>query len=127
MIRRTLALAAAVAMAACSGFTPDPQAPSAQPFTEVGPPTSITLLVQNRNFSDARLFVLRRGATLPLGVVSGKAESEFDLDWDISDPIQIRIEILAGPTCITEELLADPGDVLELQIDQNFMHSRRCR
>ena len=44
-----------------------------------------------------------------------------------SDPIRIRIEILAGPSCTTEELLADPGDVLELQIDQNFLHSRQCR
>lgn len=122
-----MAFAATVAVAACSGFTPDPQAPDARPFTDVGQPTSITLLVQNRNFSDARLFVLRRGATLPLGVVGGKAEAEFDVDWDMSDPIQIRIEILAGPTCITEELRADPGDVLELQIDQNFLHSRQCR
>ncbi|MBT8489275.1 MAG: hypothetical protein HKN72_07210 [Gemmatimonadetes bacterium] len=127
MTRRILALTATLVAAACSGFTPDPQAPDAQPFTDVGPPTSITLLVQNRNFSDARLFVLRRGATLPLGVVGGKDESEFDVDWDISDPIRIRIEILAGPSCTTEELLADPGDVLELQIDQNFMHSRQCR
>lgn len=127
MVSGRWAVIATVAFAGCSGFTPDPQAPSAQPFTDVGPPTSITLLVQNRNFSDARLFVLRRGATLPLGVVGGKEESEFEVAWDMSDPIRIRIEILAGPSCTTEEILADPGDVLELQIDQNFLHSRQCR
>ncbi len=127
MIHRTLAVVAVAATAACAGLTPDPQAPTMEPFTAVGPPTSITLLVQNRNFNEARLFVLRRGATLPLGVVGGKAESEFNVEWDMSDPIQIRIDILAGSSCTTEEILADPGDVLELQIDQDFMHSRRCR
>lgn len=127
MLHRLLIVSAVVFVAGCAGFTPDPQAPNADAFTNVGPPTSITLLVQNRNFGDARLFLLRRGATLPLGVVGGKADAEFDVDWDISDPIRIRIEILAGPSCTTEEIFADPGDVLELQIDQNFMHSRRCR
>ena len=124
---RPCLLVALVWLAGCGGLTPDPQSPSMEPFTDVGRPDSITLLVQNRNFSDARLFLLRSGATLPLGVVNGKGEEEFDVDWRISEPIRIRIEILAGPSCTTREILADPGDVLELQIDQNFMHSRACR
>lgn len=126
-MRLLVALVAIGSAAACSGFTPDPAAPSGEPFTQVGPPSSITLLVDNRNFSEVRLFVLRRGATRSLGVLGGKAQGEFTIDWDMSDPIRIRIDVLAGPTCTTEELLADPGDTLELQIDQNFMHSRRCR
>lgn len=127
MARRVLVASTLVFLFGCSGFTPDPRAPSTEPFTDTGRPDSITLLVQNRNFSDARLFLLRSGATLPLGVVNGKGEEEFKVDWRISEPIRIRIEILAGPSCTTREILADPGDTLELQIDQNFMHSRACR
>lgn len=127
MSRFILGLGVLVTASACSGFTPDPERPSAEPFTESGPPTTITLLVDNRNFTDARLYVLRRGATSALGVVGGKTQAEFELDWEISDPIQIRIDLLAGPTCTTEELRADPGDVLDLQIEQNFMHTAGCR
>lgn len=127
MGRRLLALTGLVFLVGCAGFTPDPQAPSTEPFTDVGRPNSITILVQNRNFGDARLFLLRSGATLPLGTVNGKGDEEFDVEWRISEPIRIRIEILAGPSCTTREILADPGDTLELQIDQNFMHSQACR
>lgn len=127
MTRSILSLGLVVAVSACAGFTPDPEQSSADPFTESGTPTTITLLVDNRNFSDARLYVLRRGATSTLGVVGGKSQMDFELDWEISDPIQIRIDLLAGPTCTTEELRADPGDVLELQIEQNFMHTPGCR
>lgn len=126
-VRAALAFWFLVVLGACAGFSPDPQQPSGEPFTEFGPPDSITLLVQNRNFADARLFVLRRGATRSLGVVGGKSDQEFELDWDMSDPIRIRIDLLAGPSCTTDELMADPGDVLELQIDPDFMHTRGCR
>ncbi|MDX1492610.1 MAG: hypothetical protein R3253_00945 [Longimicrobiales bacterium] len=126
-LRPLLALAAIAATSACSAFTPAPTPPGAEPFTQVGRADSITLLVDNRNFSEVRLYVLRRGTARSLGVVGGKAQAEFEIDWDMSDPIRIRIHVLAGPTCTTEELLADPGDTLELQIDQNFMHSRQCR
>lgn len=127
MTRSILSLGLLVVASACAGFTPDPEQPSAELFTESGPPTSITLLVDNRNFTDARLYVLRRGARTTLGVIGGKSQAEYEIDWDISDPIRIEIDLLAGPTCTTEELRADPGDVLELQIEQDFMHTRGCR
>lgn len=127
MTRSILCLGLLVAASACGGFTPDPEQPPADPFTESGPPTTITLLVDNLNFTDARLYVLRRGTRTTLGVIGGKSQAEYEIDWDISDPIQIEINLLAGPTCTTEELRADPGDILELQIEQDFMHTRGCR
>lgn len=127
MCRPILSFGLVLTAVACATSAPGASQPDADPFTEFGPPTSITLLVDNRNFSDARLHVLRPGSTRSLGVVGGKSQAEFELDWDITDPIQIRIDLLAGPTCTTEELRADPGDVLELQIDQDFMHTRGCR
>lgn len=127
MTRSILSLVLLVVASACAGSTPDPEQPAAEPFTESGPPTTVTLLVDNRNFSDARLYVLRRGARTTLGILGGKSQAEYEIDWDISDSIQIEIDLLAGPTCTTEELRADPGDVLDLQIEQDFRHTRGCR
>lgn len=127
MCRATLSLGLLLTTVACATSTPGSSPPDADPFTESGPPVSITLMVDNRNFADARLYVLRRGSTRSLGVVGGKSQTEFELEWEITDPIQIRIDLLAGPTCTTEELRADPGDVLELQIEETFMHTPGCR
>ena len=124
---RWLLIATVAAAGGCAAMTPDPQRPSAAPFTEPDRPTSIRIIVQNRNFAEARLYVLRRGATRSLGIVGGKADAEFEIDWEISDPIQVRIELLAGPSCTTEELMADPGDILELQIDAVFRRTIGCR
>ena len=97
-----------------------------EPFTDTGADDTITVIVQNRNFADARLYVLRRGARQSLGVVSGLGDEEFTLDWSFSEPIQIEIDMVAGPSCTTREIQADPGDVLELQIASVFTESQAC-
>lgn len=125
MVRATLALACILTIGACASSSTG-SASEMEPFTNVGPETGITVVVQNRNFSDARLYALRRGARRSLGVVEGKSDAEFELDWEMTDPIQIRIDLLAGPTCTTEELRADPGDIFELQIDSDFRAMRGC-
>lgn len=125
MTRLIPTLVSAVVLTACaSSGTPGSEM---EPFTQTGPPTTITIIVQNRNFADARLYVFRRGARESLGVVGGKTDEEFTLDWSFTDPIQIEIDLVAGPSCRTEELRADPGDILELQIDVVFSQSSACR
>lgn len=125
-LSRTLASAFVAASLAACASSPTPGS-EMEPFTQDGPANSITIIVQNRNFADARLYVLRRGARESLGVVTGKTDEEFSLDWSFSDPIQIEIDMVAGPSCTTEELQADPGDVFELQIDVVFSQSSACR
>lgn len=88
---------------------------------------SVTLHVRNLNFADARLYTIRRSSTRRLlGSVSGKQEQEFTIDWEFSEPLRIQIDLLAGPTCTTDELIVDPGDVLQLEIDAVFT-SAVCR
>lgn len=125
MTRLAVVTTFSIVLAACAGASSGPS--GGDPFTGSDRPTSISLLVQNRNFADARLYVERRGASRPLGVVTGRTDAEFEIDWNMSDPIRIRIELLAGPSCTTREIQADPGDVLELQIDQTFSRTVGCR
>lgn len=123
-LRTKLAVAAILVTAGCasSGST----FRGRQPFTDVSAST-VRVIVQNRNFSDARLYYSRRGARVALGVVNGKTDAEFVIDWDLPDVMQIEINLLAGPRCLTEELPVDPGDILELQIAAVFTDTRGCR
>ena len=123
-LRTTLAIAVLLVTAGCvsSGRT----VRGRQPFTDVRAST-VRVIVQNRNFSDARLYYSRRGARMALGVVGGKSDAEFVIDWDFPDVMQIEIDLLAGPRCVTEELPVDPGDILELQIASVFTDTRGCR
>ena len=111
-IRAVLSTTLTVTLAACAIPKPG-NAP--QPFVGTRPNT-VRLLVQNRNFSDVRLYAERRGARTALGTVTGKQDKEFTLDWPTHDPLQIVIDMVAGPRCTTAEMLVDPGDILELQI-----------
>ncbi len=60
-------------------------------------------------------------------MVGGKEDAEFTLDWPITTPLRIEIDLLAGERCVTEELRADPGDIFELQIASVFHETRGCR
>lgn len=114
---------AVVLLAACAS-SPMPGS-EMRPFTQTAP-NSITLIVQNQNFADVRLYALRQAGRESLGVVTGLSDEEFTLDWSFSEPLRIEIDMLAGPSCTTEELTADPGDIFELQIAPVFTESRFC-
>jgi len=88
--------------------------------------TEVRLHVQNLNFNDARLFAIGLGKRTRLGIVGGKQDAVFSIPWDHSEPIQIEIDILAGPKCTTGVLSVDPGDTLELQIQSVFERTAGC-
>ncbi len=88
--------------------------------------TTVRIVVQNRNFADARLYTYRRGTRAMLGTITGKTDRNFVIDWDQSDPMYMEIDMVAGPKCFTPELQVDPGDILELQIAVNFSDTRGC-
>ncbi len=121
--RGTMGMALLVALAGCATGSGTP-APGV--FVESRPST-VRIEVQNLNFQDARLYTYRRGARAFLGVVAGKRDQSFVIDWDVPQPMYVEIDMLAGPRCYTEELQVDPGDVLELQIASVFSSTSACR
>lgn len=117
-------LLAVLALAGCASTN----SPSKNdPFSEAERPSSVRIIIQNRNFSDARTYALRRGNRIRLGTVVGTQDAEFTLPWTLSDIMSIEISLLAGPTCTTPELVVDPGDILELRILPAFDRSWFCR
>lgn len=119
-------LSAAFLVLTVSGCATGSQAREMEPFTQARPST-IRIIVQNRNFSDVRLYTHRRGARKMLGSVTGKQDREFTIDWNMTDPLSVEIDMIAGPKCMTREMQVDPGDVLELQIAPVFSNSSFCR
>lgn len=119
-------LGSALVALTLSGCATGNQAADTDPFTDARP-SSVRIIVQNRNFSDARLYTVRRGARTVLGSVTGKQDAEFTIEWDMTDPLSVEIDLIAGPKCLTREMQVDPGDVLELQIAPVFNNSSICR
>ncbi len=126
-MRRTLALwAVALTVSACASAG---QRVARDPFLgSSGTPAAIQIHVDNRNFSDARLYAITDGGQKRLiGTVNGKQEAAYTLPWTFPRRLRIEIDLLAGRTCSTAALDVDPGDVLELQILSDFSASSFCR
>ena len=79
------------------------------------------------NFSDARLYAVHPGKREYMGMLTGKTEANYMLDWDFSQTLAIEISLLAGGTCTTEELIVDPGEALFLSIDSTLSTMANCR
>ena len=90
-------------------------------------PDSIRLEVQNLNFADARLYIIDGARRRSLGTVGGKQDASFTVPWGFNEDVRIEINLLAGPTCVTETLRVSPGEILELQIASVFRRSAFCR
>lgn len=87
----------------------------------------IEIRIINNNFSDARMYAVRPGAREYMGMLTGKTEANYFLDWDLSQTLAIEISLLAGGTCTTEELIVDPGEALFLSIDSSLSTMANCR
>ncbi len=87
----------------------------------------IEIRIINNNFSDARLYAVYPGQREYIGMLTGKTEANYTLDWDISQTLSIEISLLAGDTCTTEELIVDPGEALFLSIDSTLAAMTGCR
>ncbi len=97
------------------------------PFSGGGVREEIRIEVRNLNFSDATLWAIGGGMRRRLGVVPGKDDAAFTVPWRISQVLAIEIDLLAGVRCTTQEMIADPGDIIELQIDLELRRSGYCR
>lgn len=87
----------------------------------------IEIRIINNNFSDARMYAVHPRGREYIGMLTGKTEANYTLDWDISQTLAIEISLLAGETCTTEELIVDPGEALFLSIDSTLATMTNCR
>ena len=87
---------------------------------------SVRIYVYNLNFTQVTVYGVTTGARQRLGVVEGKGEKGFRMNLAFATQLRLELDILAGPTCFTDQLPADPGDDFEITI-QNGGSNLYCR
>ena len=113
-----------LALAACGGSS----ASINDPFQGDRGRNEIRIHVRNNNFYDARIIALLEGnSRRQLGTVVGKTEAVFTLPLVYSQVLRLEIDILAGPSCTTDAITADPGDDIQLDILPGPSGSDFCR
>jgi len=84
--------------------------------------------VENLNFNDARLYAVTGGSRRRVGQVSALSSQTLKIPWSImSDRLRIEVDLVTGPSCVTPEVMADPGERIYLQIASRFDGSGLCR
>jgi hypothetical protein len=79
----------------------------------------VTLYVTNLSFSEATIYGVTTGTRHVLGRVIGKKEAVFTMPLPFPTLMHLEIDLLAGPYCYTDRLTVDPGDELELIIQND--------
>jgi len=128
-VRGGVVLGAALLLAGCGGGGLSiPQGSGGGPFARASDgPQTVSIHVRNLNFNEAELWAVRRGDRQKLGIINGKADTVYRIPWTISEPLQLQIDLLAGPRCTTDALQVDPGDILEVEIAVDFRNQPNCR
>mgnify|MGYP001825468082 CR=1 FL=1 len=112
-------VAEAALVAGCAGKRSEVEA-FPDPYSE----KEVKIFVTNLAFMDATLYGITNGARRRLGRVTGKKDHVFTLPMQLSSEFYLEIDILAGPKCFTERMMVDPGDHLDLVIQNESMHWR---
>lgn len=86
------------------------------PFSGAGTATEARVRVRNSNFYDATLTAIGDNGQRRLGTVGGNSSATFTMPWEFSGGLRIQIDLLAGPTCITDVVTVNPGDTVDLEI-----------
>jgi hypothetical protein len=98
------------------------------PFADFGDRNLFRIYVENNNYYDARVYAIAGGgARQSLGFVGGKTDHVFTVPWSFSNELRVEINMVAGPTCVTEPLVVDPGDEVRLVIMSAISSNDFCR
>ena len=111
-----LSLAAVLAVPACASR----QGENAGEPSERVQPEPTTLVVQNRNFSDMTIYVLRGGQRIRLGLANGNRATRFTIPSNLIFGIA-TLQFLADPvgssrTPVSQEIRVTEGDQITLTI-----------
>lgn len=88
---------------------------------------SIQLRVTNLGFNDATLTAITTGNRTRLGVVPGKANQNFTIPWEALQELRVQISVLAGGDFTTPTVTVNPGERVELLIQENLRSSQLRR
>ncbi len=88
--------------------------------------TTIHVEIENRGWEDATVHAVWSGGRRRLGTVIGAMTADYTLALDRSVLMHFEIDLLNGPECITQQIFADPGDIILLQIDRRFLGGADC-
>lgn len=113
-----------IALAACGGSN----ASVNDPFQGDRGRNEIRIHIRNNNFYDARIIALLEGTSRrQLGTVGGKTERVFTMPLTYSQVLRLEIDLLAGPTCVSDAITADPGDDIQMEILPGPIGADFCR
>ncbi len=117
-IRATLAVVLLVMASGCFRGWGKPR----NPFNQSdGEPGEVAVNVENQNFNDATLYVVRGGGErLRLGSVTGKSEADFTVRWDFTLTIEFQISLIGGGGCRTRPLSVSGGENVWVRIPANI-------
>ena len=86
----------------------------------------INIEVTNNNFQDATLYAIWTGERRRLGVVTIGREGRYIIPWPMSLELRFEIDLLVGPKCTTEAIMADPGDIIVVEIRSQMVPEIDC-
>ena len=99
-------------LAACGGGA------ARNPFEESrgGSTSQIRISVENRNFTDVRVYAVTPSGDRPLGVVGGNQNETFRLEWRQLGTLYFRLDFLAGAQYTTQAVSVSPGNQVDVEI-----------
>jgi hypothetical protein len=110
----------ALMAAACGSHRQQTEAPAGSDLNR-----EITIEVENRNFNNARVYLVVFGERTRLGQVPSQTTQTFSIAAG-PDHVRIEVSFIGGGGFVTEPMSVSPGDELVLQITQDA-HQLRSR
>ena len=122
-------MSTAILAGALTAMSPGPlwaqetdHAPTENTVAERRPP--VELIVQNNNWLDAHLYLVRGGIVrTSLGLMTALGTREFELpSWATlpGNDVQILVHLIGGVSYLTPAVNVDRGDVVELVVQNNL-------
>lgn len=87
---------------------------------------TIEIEVRNRNFEQATLYAVRLGERSRLGIVEGKQDRSFRLQWRTQASLQIEVVLQGGDRCLTRAIPVDPGDSVVMDVASDVVSDPDC-
>lgn len=95
-------------------------------FEDVRLASPTTIVVENRNWSDARVFLVRSGARFRLGTVTSMSTQRFRLRQPLTNGSRIKVlaELIGSQeTLSTDEIVVEDGLLIEWSIENVLSNS----